>query len=206
MDLATPTFGSAIASLFFILNAVGNIPLFVGLLGKYDEKKRQKIIIREMLIALGILILFTLFGESALAALSINPSIIRISGGLLLVFISLSMIFPSPNKEENPHHEPMVVPLATPSIAGPGCITSVMVFASLPEIGPSLTATAIFIAWIPSIVILLFASRLMNYLGEKGLMACERFGGMIVSLIAIKMLATGMLDCVKDYFHIIIPS
>ncbi len=187
------------APLFLVINVIGNIPLFVALLARFDPKHQRRIILREMLIALAILLLFNFFGDHILALLGITRPIIGIAGGFLLILIALMMIFPKHGSEAPPLHEPIVVPLAMPTVAGPGAITAVMVFSHQAH-SPLFMTLNIFIAWIPSLIIVLLASNIKRCLGEKGLMACERLGGMLVMLIAIQMLTSGIIGLVKDNF------
>jgi len=194
------TFSGAVTSLFLVLNAVGQIPLFISMLSPYPAGRQKKIIIRELIFALIILILFTFFGNEILQLLGVSRSVIRIAGGILLLLISLTMIFPS-DKVTNgiPKHEPIVVPLAIPVIAGPGSIAYVMLLAH--QIQNDYLVTAIvFLAWLPSLLILLAASYIKKFLGEKWLMAMERLGGMIVCLIGVQMLVTGIIYTVKEHF------
>src|SRR3990167_11065421 len=88
------SFLSVVASIFFVLNATGQIPLFLALLGRFDQKRQMKIITRELIVALLILLLFTFFGDWILKILGISRPIIAIAGGVLLFLISLTMIFP----------------------------------------------------------------------------------------------------------------
>jgi MarC family membrane protein len=194
------SFFGLIISIFLILNALGQIPLFVSILAPYTVERQKKIIIRELLIALAILLLFNFFGNEILTLLGISRSIIGVTGGLLLLIVSLDMIFPSKKTSNGlPAHEPIVVPLAIPVIAGPGTITLVMIYAHKLQ-NDYLVASAIFLAWLPSLLILLVASYIKKFLGEKGLVAIERLGGMIVSLIGIQMFTKGVIDIVKENF------
>lgn len=196
------TFFTIVASIFFVLNATGQIPLFLAILAPYDQKRQTRIIIRELTIALAILLVFTFFGDWVLKVLGITRPIIGMAGGILLFIISLSMIFPAPsNGVEKLKHEPMIIPLAIPVITGPGSITTVMLYAH--ETGNSLmVAGAAFCAWVPSLLIILAGSLIKKLLGEKGLVAVERLGGMLVCLIGIQMFTSGTLLLVKDYFNL----
>lgn len=197
------TFTSITISLFMILNAYGQIPVFLALLAPYDTKRQQKIMIREMLIALAVLFLFIFFGSKMLQIIGVTKSTLGIGGGVLLFIISLSLLFPKDSSTKGmPVHEPMVVPLAIPGIAGPGTMTAIMVFTA--EYGLVSTSAALMLAWIPSLIILLCSSYIKNYLGEKGLQAIERLGGMIIALIGVQMIATGIIDMVKESFNIIV--
>ncbi|HSX26240.1 MAG TPA: MarC family protein [Chlamydiales bacterium] len=199
------SFFTLVAAIFLVLNATGQIPLFLAMLGRFDQKRQIKIITRELCIALVLLLMFTFFGDKILEVLGITRPIIAIAGGILLFLISLTMIFPRTVKDEDPskalQHEPMIIPLAIPVITGPGAITTVMLYSH--ETGsPMLVALAVFCAWVPSLIILLLGSYIKKALGEKGLVAVERLGGMLVCLIGIQMLTSGLLLLIREYFHI----
>jgi multiple antibiotic resistance protein len=193
-------------SIFFVLNATGQIPLFLAMLGKFDHKRQIKIIIRELTVALIILLLFTFFGDWLLKVMGISQPVIAAAGGILLFLISLTMIFPTKepaSPQEQLKHEPMIIPLAIPVITGPGAITTVMSWAH--NTGkPGLVAIAAFCAWLPSLIILLLGSYIKNLLGERGLIAVERLGGMLVCLIGINMFATGAMKLVNEFFQIVV--
>lgn len=199
------TFLSAAISLFLIMNALGNVPLFVALLAKYDVQRQKRIIFRELLIALGILLIFSYFGNWIMDAMGISQPIIGISGGILLIIIALGMIFPRPGDKtasEDLEHEPFVVPLAMPIITGPGSIATVMVYSE--QIDNLWIMTGIILAaWIPSLIILFLSANIKHLLGQKGVLAMQKFGGMLICLIAIHMLVGGILSIVQTTFHIV---
>jgi len=205
MTLSAESFSTIAFTIFFILNAPGQIPLFLAMLGRFNHKRQLKIIARELTIALILLLLFTFFGEWILKVLGISQAVIAAAGGILLFLISLTMIFPKPQgPTEVLTAEPMVIPLAIPVITGPGAITTVMTYAH--ETGrPGMVALAAFCAWVPSLIILLLGSYIKRILGDKGLMAIERLGGMLVCLIGINMATSGFFRLVSDFFHITIP-
>ncbi|HEX2579042.1 MAG TPA: MarC family protein [Rhabdochlamydiaceae bacterium] len=184
---------SVTTSLFFVLNALGNVPFFVGILSSYTVKKQRRIIIREMLIALGILVCFNFFGNEILKVLGIDRCVVGIAGGTLLFLIALSMIFPKRNQLKVPNREPFVFPLAIPAVAGPGAITAVMIY-SQQSPNTFWMLIPITLAWLCSSLILLASSNIKLFLGQKGLIACERLGGMVISLIAVQMFTTGLMD------------
>jgi len=185
------------ASLFFILNSLGNIPFFVGILADYPVRKQRKIIFRETLIALAILLLFDFFGDNFLELLGIDNGVIGIAGGTLLFIIALGMIFPNKKPPKLPQREPFIFPLAIPVIAGPGALTTVMIYSQDTQ-NPYMVAGAILLAWIPSSLILLASSNIKLFLGQKGLLACERLGGMLISLIAVQMFTSGIIKIIQE--------
>ncbi|MBI3236766.1 MAG: MarC family protein [Chlamydiales bacterium] len=192
-------------SLFLVLNVLGNIPLFIGFLSKFDIRKQKKIITRELLVALFILLLFNFFGDDILRLLGISQPIIGIAGGTLLFIIALSMIFPrTTDKKQNeisPRQEPYIVPLAMPLVAGPGAIATVMVYAEQLH-NPWLMTGIIIMAWVPAYLILLFSTNIKYVLGTKGLIACQRLGGMLICLIAVQMFTSGVMTLLQEAFHI----
>jgi multiple antibiotic resistance protein len=188
---------SATTSLFFVFNSLGTVPLFVGILSSYPVKKQRKIIWREMLIALFILLLFNFFGEEILGVLGIDRCVMGIAGGTLLFLISLSMIFPKPKTMNVPQREPFIFPLAIPAIAGPGAITAVMIY-SQQDTSAQWMVLPILIAWGLSALVLLASANIKTFLGPKGLAACERLGGMIISLIAVQMFTQGLVELLRS--------
>jgi multiple antibiotic resistance protein len=198
------SFFTVTAAIFLVLNATGQIPLFLAMLAKFDHKRQLKIITRELVVALVVLLMFTFFGDRILEVLGISRPIIGVAGGILLFLISLTMIFPKTVKEDGEKavaQEPMIIPLAIPVITGPGAITTVMLYAH--ETGNTpMVAAAVIIAWIPSLIILLLGSFIKKALGEKGLMAVERLGGMLVCLIGVQMLTSSIFALVKDFFSL----
>lgn len=196
------SFTNIATSLFFVLNSIGQIPIFLALLRKFDQKTQLKIIFRELLISLAILVAFTFFGDWILKVLGISRPILSIAGGILLFLISLSMIFPKHTESEQQlTQEPIIIPLAIPLIAGPGSISIVMMYAHATN-NPLFVSAAVFAAWIPSLIILLLGSYVKKILGEKGLTAIERLGGMLICLISISLFTHGMLELVNEYFKI----
>lgn len=187
---------SVATSLFFVLNSLGVIPFFVGILSGYPVKRQRKIILREMLIALGILVCFNFFGNQILHLLGIDHCVVGIAGGTLLFLIALSMIFPKKNHLKVPDREPFIFPLAIPAVAGPGAITAVMIYSQqAPNVAWMLLPLGL--AWLCSTLILLASSNIKTFLGQKGLIACERLGGMVISLIAVQMFTTGIMGLLE---------
>lgn len=187
---------SVATSLFFILNSLGNVPFFVGILKDYSVKRQRKIIFRELLIALFILLLFNFFGQAILNILGIDQASVGIAGGTLLFIIAIGMIFPRRNHLKVPNREPFIFPLAIPAVAGPGGITAVMIYSQQIH-NPYSMILPILLAWTLSSIVLMSSSFLKAWLGQKGLIACERLGGMIISLIAVQLFTSGLMELLQ---------
>ena len=189
---------SAATLLFLVMDPFGNIPIFLSILEPYSAARRLRIILREMLIALAVLLLFLFAGQYILDALGISEPSLTAAGGVILFLIALRMIFPRAGGggmvEHNAEDEPLVVPLAIPLIAGPSALASVMFIMSSDPSRAGVWAVAVFTAWLLTGFVLLLAVRFSRWLGRRGLTAIQRLMGMILTAIAINMMMTGIRD------------
>lgn len=179
---------------FLIMNSLGLVPLILSLLKDETPKERRRVIIREMLIALVIILAFNFLGEVFFTWLNISESNIQMAGGLILFLIAIRMIFPGPKKMEHPEEpieKPFVVPIATPLVAGPSLLASVMFYARQ-EQSILVMIYAILIAWSATLIIFLSSPLLKRVLTDKGLTALQRLMGLILTLIAVQMFLQGI--------------
>jgi multiple antibiotic resistance protein len=181
-------------SLFLLMDPIGNIPLYISFLKKLEPRRQRVVIMREMVIALFIIILFNFLGDALMQFLHVEKDTIQIAGGIILFLICLKMIFPAehnPN-EDLPHEtEPFIVPLAVPLVAGPSVLAAVMIYTKQ-EMNQWVMMGAILLAWGASLVILMGSSLLKNVLGWRGILALERLMGLILTLIAVQMFLSGL--------------
>ena len=185
---------SAFITLLFVMDPVGNVPLFLSVLKDVDEKRRQRVIARELLIALAVLLMFLYGGESLLNLLNLKQESISIAGAIILFLIAIRMIFPSPYglMGDTPDGEPFIVPLAIPAVAGPSALAiSMLLVASDPARMLDWTI-ALVGAWAASAALLMSAPLLLRALGSRGLIAMERLMGMILVIIAVQMFFEGL--------------
>lgn len=184
-------------SLFLLMDPIGNIPLFISALKEVPSKRQFQIILRELLIALCIMVGFHFVGDILLTALHVTQYAVLISGGIVLFLIALKMIFPSKTDVEVPvAKEPFIVPLAIPLVAGPAVLAAIMLYARQ-EPQTFLTLAAIVIAWAISTVILLTSALLNKILGKRGILACEKLMGLILTMISIQMFLEGIAQYIQ---------
>ena len=180
-------------SLFLLMDSFGNIPIYLSVLREIPKQKHPRIIIREMLIALLLVILFACFGNDFFIFLGIAHEAMYIAGGVVLFVMSLKMIFPGGgNLQESFGNigDPLVFPLAVPLVSGPSVLAAVMIYST--QVQSSMTLFgAILISWFFTSVILLGSSILLRFLGERGIKALERLMGLVLMLIAINMFIQG---------------
>lgn len=194
-------------SLFLLMDPIGNIPFYISFLKGLEPHRQRRVIFREMIIALGIIILFNFVGDGLMQFLKVREDTIQIAGGIILFLICLKMIFPSQHNSTDtlPHDtEPFIVPLAVPLIAGPSVLAAVMIYARQ-ETDNFIMIGAILIAWAASLIILLASPFLKETLGWRGILACERLMGLILTLIAIQMFLTGVSSFVYRQYLINAP-
>jgi MarC family membrane protein len=188
-------------ALFLLMDPIGNVPLFVTVLKDIDPKRHWKIIIRELIIALVVIILFNFLGDALLGFLNVTMPTILISGAIILFLIALKMIFPVRRDAEvelSHDREPFIVPLAIPLVAGPAVLAAVMLYSGQHKADPMLPVWAIIIAWAASTLILLSSTLWKKLLGWRGLVACERLMGLILTLIAVQMFLEGLETFLKN--------
>ncbi len=179
-------------SLFLLMDSIGNIPLFLSILKDIPQRRQLQIILRELLIALVIMVLFNYLGDLLLDALQVTQYSVLISGGIILFLIALKMIFP--NKEESVparEKEPFIVPLAIPLVAGPAVLAAIILYAGQ-ETSEGSSILAIVAAWIVTTLILLSSTYLNRIMGRRGIIACERLMGLVLTMIAIQMFLEGL--------------
>jgi multiple antibiotic resistance protein len=188
---------SAFVLLFLVMDAFGNIPLFLSAVAPVAPERRRRVIARELVIALAILVVFLFAGPLVLRGLGISEEALSIAGGIILFIIALRMIFPQHGSmAEELQGEPLIVPLAIPFVAGPSALATVMlVMSENPARWPTWLA-ALLLAWAATAAILLGAERLARFLGQRGLVALERLMGMVLTAVAVEMFLRGLFDAV----------
>ncbi|WP_299495901.1 YhgN family NAAT transporter [uncultured Shewanella sp.] len=185
---------SAAVMLFLIMDPLGNLPIFASILRHIDPKKRRKVLVRELLIALFIMLLFLFSGEVILNFLNLRSESVSIAGGIILFLIAIRMIFPQSGGVAGlaAGEEPFIVPMAIPLMAGPSVLAALILLAHTDSSRMLDWSIALISAWGLSATILLFYKVLTKMLGEKGLTAMERLMGMVLVMISVQMFLDGV--------------
>ena len=188
---------SAATLLFLVMDPLGNIPIFLSVLEDVEPKRRTRILVRELVLAFLVLLLFLFCGKYVLGFLQLSEQAIRIAGGIILFLIALKMVFPvkrSGYASEEIQGEPLLVPLAIPMVAGPSAMAVLMLMATNSPDRMLDWTLALLLAWSLSSVILVSATGLKRLLGKRGLIAMERLMGMLLIALAVQMLLEGISD------------
>ncbi len=187
------TLASAFVLLVLVVDPFGNVPFFVAALKDVDPDRRRRVIVRELLIAYAVMVLFLFAGQPFLKILGISGPALTIAGGVILFLIALRMIFPrrGQSAQEEIEGEPFIVPLAIPYVAGPSVLAVEMLLMSENPSNWPIWLVAVTAAWAVTSVVVFFGSQVAERLGPRGLIAIERLMGMILVAIAIQMFLTG---------------
>jgi len=189
---------SAALLLFLILDPLGNIPIVLSLLKPLTPKRRRIVLVRELLIALAVLMGFLWGGIHVLEAMHLRQESVSIAGGIVLFLIGIKMIFPGPGGMFGESEtEPFIVPMAIPMISGPSAMASVMLLGSQEPDRMGDWSLALAIAWGATAVILFSATYLYKALGQAFLVAIERLMGMLLVAISVQMLMDGVAAWLK---------
>jgi multiple antibiotic resistance protein len=194
MDILT-----AALTLLLIMDPLGNIPVFMSVLHHIDPQRRHRVLIRELLISLAVLLVFLFLGQHLLQVLNLQQEAISIAGGIVLFLIALRMIFPQEGgiMGDLPEGEPLIVPLAVPLLAGPSTMATLllMVRSEPGRLGDWLIALTV--AWAITAAILLASTSIYRLLKQRGLIAMERLTGMVLVAVAVQMLLSGVADYMR---------
>jgi multiple antibiotic resistance protein len=187
---------SAAITLFLLMDPVGNSPVFLATLRRLTPARRRRAILRELLFALAVLVVFLVFGQALLSALDIDQAALAVAGGVVLFTVAMRLIFPgragSGAEVEDDIADPWFVPLAVPMVAGPSAMAYVMLLSTRYPEAIWTWLGVVCAVWVVSAAILFTASALQRFLKPGGLRALERLVGMILIVIAVQMLMDGI--------------
>lgn len=186
-------FISSVITLALVMDGFGNIPLFIAALKKVAPERRKAVLVRELGIALLIMVAFLFLGKWFLKAFGIQEYSLSIAGGIILFIISVKLVFggEEETKSDPKEDEPFVVPLAIPLVAGPAALSMVMIIAAQ-QSNKLITLGAVIVASLINSAILMASFPISNLLGKRGLTAIERLTGMILILMSVDMIMGGI--------------
>jgi multiple antibiotic resistance protein len=196
-------------AIFAIVDPIGNIPIFYSITQRYSKEEKIKIIKTAIITALLVLFVFGLVGNYIFMLFHITIPAFRIAGGLLLFRVAFNMLYgvtpgtktTQSEKEEASEKDTIgIVPMGIPLLAGPGAISTVMLYNSNGDIGN------IIVVFISVIATLLFTyillrniDKIFNKLGRVGSHAISRIMGLILAAIAIQFLINGVHQIVFEW-------
>lgn len=197
-------FVTVFVAVFSVLNPIGAIPTLMALTENYTQAERNRVIDRSITIAGGVVIAFMFIGIYIFSVLGINLSDFEVAGGILLFKVAFDMLqgktsntkMTSAEEQDTISREAVgVVPLGMPLLAGPGTITTTMIYFNLTSTGfddKILVLIAVILTLTAAFVILRFSTILFRRLGKTGSLVISRIMGLLLAAIGIEFISHGI--------------
>jgi multiple antibiotic resistance protein len=179
-------------TLFVIMDPVGTVPIFLSLTSGRSSASARRAAWQAVTVSFGVISAFGFFGQQILAYLNISLPALQGAGGLLLLLVALQLL--TGQEEEmtaNSDTNVAMVPLGTPLLAGPGAIVATMVFSRKVDSFPEFTAVALGVVGVHVTLWLAmrFSLPILRLLRESGVLLITRIAGLLLSAIAVQMVA-----------------
>lgn len=195
-------------AVFSVLNPIGAIPTLISLTSNYTPEERRKVIERSITVAGGVIIGFMFIGVYIFDVLGISISDFELAGGVLLFKVAFDMLqgktsntklTADEEKESLSKDEIGVVPLGMPLLAGPGTITTTMIYFNLRSTGLEdkvMVFAAVILVIISAFIVLRSSTLLFKRLGRTGSMIISRVMGLLLAAIGVEFMANGIISII----------
>ncbi len=194
---------SIFLAVFIVVDPFGVVPVFIALTGDLSARRRRLTIRKAVLIAFAVLCLFIFTGNIILRFLGIQPGSFFIAGGILLFIVSIDLLLgragrtKTSGEESGEEREDVsIFPLAIPMLAGPGTITTILLYVSEDKapgfILPVMVASVV-LALFAAGVTMHLSSFFLRVLGKTGVSVIERIMGIILTGLSVQFVYDGLL-------------
>ncbi|HZY71293.1 MAG TPA: MarC family protein [Thermoplasmata archaeon] len=197
---------AATVSVFAIVDPIGTLPFFVGLTEGFSPEDRAVVRRRSVIVLGATLTLFALAGRFLFSAFGFTLAAFEIAGGILLFVVAYDMLqgqvsraklTPQDREEALARRDELsIVPIGIPLLAGPGAISTVMIYEGTAAADPiALVATfvAIAVTTAATFVVFAFGERILRRLGRIGVMALTRVMGLILAALGVQFVLNGFV-------------
>jgi len=203
----------ALAGLFAVMNPIGNVPVFLSLTGDCTVMERRAMARKAIIAAFLILVAFLVLGHFILALFGITVAAFRVAGGILVFGIAANLLQAKASHAHAPRDDEhaesasrddiAVTPLATPLIAGPGTIATVMALSAGPD--PLRHSASVFIAVVivlaGTCLILHYSGAIAAHLSRTEMNVITRLMGLLLAIIAVQMAVSGLVALFPAWVH-----
>ena len=194
---------SAFVTLLVTIGPVETGAVFMGLTSGVHRPERRSLAVRAVLIAGGLLTMFTLGGLALLRLLHVSLPAFRVAGGVLLFMQAVTLVFSSPGlssiseREEREARQPgdiAVFPLAFPLIAGPGSLSAVVLLAAAAGglVGRVVLVGVLAVCLLLTLAAMLASDWLVDRLGNTGADVVSRISGLLLAALAVQFVFDGL--------------
>jgi multiple antibiotic resistance protein len=196
-------FGEVYVTLLVIVDPPGMVPVFLALTGTLPAKQRIRAGTQAVALALGVIVVFALAGQTLLDYLHVQLPALQGAGGLLLVLVALQLLTGKTDEPEAQSGTSNValVPLGTPLLAGPGAIVATMLFVRRADgLGEHLILFAGILAVMITVwLVLRFSGLIVKLLRPGGIEVLTRIAGLLLAAIAVQLIADAVAAFVRLY-------
>ncbi len=202
------TFWPIFVTIFLVVDPIGLVPLYISVSARLEPRDKDRTIIRAVLTALIILVLFIIAGRSLLSLLGVSPGAFFIAGGVMLFLVALEMLFGKPKSSKTSQDEQAapdgsedgasvaIFPLAIPMLAGPGAITTIIIFTSQganPLAMGSMLVGAVALTLLTAALAMKLSGVVLRAIGRTGVSVIERIMGLLLSGMAVQFVYDGLV-------------
>lgn len=194
-------FGSALVTIFVIMDPPGIVPIFMALARNQSKQQRSRIARHATLTSLAVIVAFALLGEQVLQYLKISMPALQGAGGLLLLLVALQLLT---GAEQSQHAEVedvsvALVPLGTPLLAGPGAIVATILYSRQADSAPQWVALAAAVLAVHIMIFLAmrFSGLIGRIAGTGGISVFSRIMGLLLAAIGVQLLADSVQGFIR---------
>jgi multiple antibiotic resistance protein len=192
-------------SIFVIVNAIGNAPIFMTLLERFERDERKVIVKKAVIVAAATLFVITVSGNMFFRLLHIDLYSFRIAGGILLVIVSMEMLYGRKTRtqssaDEEQHYlqkdEITIIPLAIPLLTGPGALTTgIVLFDTAGNLlNRIILVLTIALVYFITYWILSRSGAIVRFFGKTGTKVAIRIMGLMLLSIAMQFIIDGLSE------------
>lgn len=191
------TFWLCFVPLFVAVDAVGVLPVYMGLTQNLAHSRRTGVLVQSMITALVVAIVFLIAGPALLRLVGIGVSDFMVAGGILLLVISLSDLLTGEKRQRMVDTDTLgAVPIGVPLITGPALLTTSVLLADAHGILP--TAFAVVINIGIAILVFRFSKPIAVFLGDAGTKTLSKIASLLLASIAVMLIRKGVIGIVYD--------
>jgi multiple antibiotic resistance protein len=192
-------------ALFVIADPVAAIPIFITLTSGNSAAERKRIASVTALTVATVLVSSIFLGQPLLRLFGISIASFRVGGGILILLMAIAMLnarvsrthsTPEEVQEGSEKDDPAVVPLGVPLLAGPGTISTIVIYAhQAKDLYDTifLVLAGLFVAF-TVLIALRLADPLRELLGRTGINIVSRLLGLVLAAVAVEFIAGGLVQ------------
>ncbi len=190
-------------AVFIVVDPFGIVPVFIALTGDFPARRKRSTIRKSVLVAFAVLCLFIFTGNAILRFLGIQPGSFFIAGGILMFIVSIDLLLGKPGRTKTSGDEGgeeredvSIFPLAIPMLAGPGAITTVLLYVSedrAPAFILPVLVGSVALALVLAGLTMSLSSYFLRVLGRTGVSVIERLMGIILTGLSVQFVYDGLV-------------